>query len=336
MGTGINSKWVSVVIQGQTTEDLLPQCVDLLRQSLPDSEIILSTWNGSNVSGIENIDKIIFSPDPGTFCADEIVGTLNNVNRQIVSTQAGVDAAARPYILKTRTDILIHNAGFLSYFEKYDAIPSNYFRNRLLICNYYTRNPRIFNTCFHPSDWILFGRAEDIRTYYENIPLMTVEDGEWFRHHPKVSTFFTNYVCRFTPEQHMFLSFLRKYNNPECDNYYDHCPRLVAETERAFAECFVVLDYQKQLSITFSKYNPNRYLEKHTTIAHWQWRALYQYYCQKKVGALWVLYQLYGAAWKCVSSIRALGIRILDFLGIKEATKSFLRGLSNFLRDDTQ
>lgn len=328
----IKSEWISIVVQGQVTKDMLPECISLLRQSFPESEIILSTWNGSDVSEIKNVDKFIFSPDPGALCADEVAGTLNNVNRQIVSTRAGVDAATRPYILKTRTDILVHNADFLSYFGKYDAVLSNYFRNRLLICNYYTRNPRIINTCFHPSDWIVFGRTEDVSTYYENVPLMSVEDGLWFHRHTKTSTFFTNYVCRFTPEQHIFLGFLRKYNNPECDCYYDYSPRLVAETERAFADCFVILDYQKQLDIDFTKYNPNRYLERHTIIAHWQWKALYQRYCRRRAGVLWTLYFLHGKAWRCVSSVRTLGVRILDFLGIKEAAKSFLRSVSGYLR----
>lgn len=324
MCTEIKPEWISIVIQGQVLPELLPKNIASIRQCFPGSEIILSTWKGSDITGAVSVDKIICSPDPGAFCADDVVGTLNNVNRQIVSTQAGLAAATRPYILKTRTDILIHDRRFISFWGKYDDVPSQYFQNRLLICNYYTRNPRVFATCFHPSDWIVFGRAGDVRAYYENIPFMTQEEGNWFRNHSKASVFFTNYLCRFTPEQHIFLGFLRKYDFSECTCYYDHRLELVVETERAFAECFVVLDYQKQLSITFPKYDPNRYLEKHTIISHWMWRAMYQHYCEGKTSFLWLSYRMYGLIWESLSCVRTLGVRILDRLGIKEAVKRLL------------
>ena len=307
----------------------MEQYIEFLRKTFRGAEIVLSTWDGSDVSTL-CVNKIIFSQDPGAVYCDEVTGTLNNVNRQLISTKAGLAAATRPYILKTRTDILFHNADFLQYFGKYDDAPSSYFQNRLLICNYYTRNPRVFDTCFHPSDWIVFGWAEDVRAYYENIPLMDDEEGNWFRTREKASTFFTNYLCRFTPEQHIFLSFLRQHEMVDCQCYYDHKNNLVKQTERAFAECFVVLDYQKQLSIIFPKYNPNRYLEKHTLIHHWQWKALYQHYCTNSPSVLWRMYLIYADALCIVSKIRTCTVCLLDKLGLKESVKSMLKKIKSY------
>lgn len=315
---------LSIIVQGNVSEKLTSRCLKSIRKNFPDCELILSTWEGSDIADLP-VDKLVFSPDPGAVYCDEVVGTLNNVNRQLVSTKAGLAVATRPYILKTRTDILFENADFLNYFGKYDGAPSAYFKNRLLICNYYTRNPRVFDTCFHPSDWIVFGRAEDVRTYYENTPLMTAEEGDWFRIHDKKSTFFTNYVCRFTPEQHIFLGFLRQWETVNCQCYYDHSRDLVKQTEHAFADCFVVLDYQKQLEITFPKYDPNRYLEKHTLISHWKWKALYDHYSQKKASLLWASYLMYGATSRTFSTMRTILVRLLDRMGIKESVKRFLR-----------
>ena len=318
-----NAIQISIVIQGRVDNVVTAQRIETIRAHFPTSEIILSTWENSNVAGL-SVDKVIFSEDPGAVYCDEVAGTLNNVNRQLVSTQAGLAAATRPYILKTRTDILFDNADFLEYFGKYDDVPSKYFQNRLLICNFYTRNPRVFNTCFHPSDWIVFGKAEDVRAYYNNTPLMSEEEGNWFRSREKETTFFTNYLCRFTPEQHLFLGFLRQKEQADCSCYYDHRPQLVEQTERAFAECFVVLDYQKQLGITFPKYNPNRYLEKHTLLSHWQWKALYSHYCKHSVSFLWFIYRIRALAIRAASGVRTLGVRLLDKLGIKESVKRVL------------
>lgn len=313
---------ISIVVQGAVSPDTI-RVVQQLQRNFCGAEIIISTWLGSDLKGIY-VEKIVQSDDPGCVVADFVTQTMNNINRQLVSTKAGIAAATRPFILKTRTDIVFHSADFLKYFEKYDAVQSTYFRNRLLLCNYYTRNPRVFGTCFHPSDWILFGRAEDIRTYYNGIPLMPEEEGGWFLNHSKDSTFFTNYICRYTPEQHIFLSFLNKKQNVHCSCYYDRTPEMIIETECAFAECFVVLDYQNQIKITFPKYNPNRYLEKYTLISHWQWKALYMHYCKSTPSILWFFYLIRSHFLVFCSTLRTICVLILDRLNLKETVKKIL------------
>lgn len=152
-------------------------------------------------------DKIVLSPDPGAVCCDEITGIHNNVNRQLVSTKAGLKIAGKPYILKTRTDIIFRDAGFLTFWRKYDALPSRFFQNRILICNYFTRSPRAISLCFHPSDWLVFGGAEDVRSYYMQTPLMTQTEGGWFSSHPKTSTFLRT-ICAVIHLNNIFLSII--------------------------------------------------------------------------------------------------------------------------------
>lgn len=313
---------ISIIVQG-ACGPMLYKSLASLREAFPGAEIILSTWKESDVSSIE-ADRIVLCDDPGFSWADEVAGVPNNVNRQLVSTQNALPYVTRPYTLKTRSDILFHSASLLQYFGKYDRVPSPYFYNRLLICNYYTRNPGVFGTCFHPSDWILFGRTEDVRRYYANLPVMTQEELEWFRNHHKDSVMFTNYICRFTPEQHIFSHVLPKDQTIDFTCYYSYSDSLKQRTEQAFADCFVVLDYQKQLNITFPKYNPNRYLEKHTLISHWKWRALYRHYSQKNFSFLWSAYCMQNMLLCTVSHVRILCIKILAKLNLKEPIKRFL------------
>lgn len=318
----IISNDISLVVQGAVTP-VTKAVLNSLRAIFPGAELILSTWEGSALDGL-SYDKAVLSPDPGPQVADEVAHLDNNVNRQLATTSAGVKAATRPYILKTRTDIFINSAGFLKYFERYDQEPPYIFQNRVLICSYYTRNPRVMNICFHPSDWILFGNAEDLRLYYCKIAFQTREEAEWFKTHDKAKQLFTNFLSRFTPEQYIFISFMRRFRDIPIDCYYDFGPALMRLSEELYARCFVVLDYQAQLDIRFTKYDPNRYLEKHTIMAHWQWRALYHRYCQEKISVLWGIYCLYGIAWRSASFIRAEGIRIIDHLCLKETIKRFL------------
>lgn len=314
---------ISIVCQGSIIPDLTKSCLCSLRAVFPGSEIILSTWNGADVSGLD-ADKTVLSPDPGAFMADEVSNTPSNVNRQLISTKAGIAAARGTYILKTRTDILFLDAEFLSFFGRYDDVPSPFFANRLLICNYFTRNPRVMALCFHPSDWVLFGKAEDVQKYYENTPLMTDEEGYWFKNHKKSTMFFTNYICRFTPEQQVFLGFLRQHLRTDCECYYDRTRTMIKQTERVFAECFVVLDYGKQLRIQFPKYDPNRFMEQYTLITHWQWEALFERYAKGKTSYRWLIYRVRAQMLCAIFSMRLLCIRLLDCLGLKEKAKEWL------------
>ena len=115
----IKPEEISIVVQGP----IMPytaNCLAGTRRVLPDSEIVLSTWKDSDVSGLD-YDKVVFSDDPGgdkLFLENDQL--LNNVNRQIISAYSGIKAATRKYVIKMRTDFEIVSDGFLSCFENND------------------------------------------------------------------------------------------------------------------------------------------------------------------------------------------------------------------------
>ncbi len=313
---------ISIIVQGAVST-VTREVLESIKAVFPCGEIILSTWENTETRGLV-FDKLVLSKDPGEQIADEQSLTLNNVNRQIVSTSAGIKLASKHFALKTRTDILIRSSDFLKFFGKFDNLKSFIFKNRILICNYYTRNPRIMGLCFHPSDWVMFGNTEDLSIYYENLPLQNIEEANWFSNHSKSRTLFTNYLSRFTPEQYIFIEFIKKFQPVNVMCYYDVNKVLIHLTEEMFAKCFVVLDYTKQLKIKFLKYNPNRYFEKFSLISHKHWLAIYERYCKKNISVRWVTYCLKSKLYFIAIILRKIFVNLLDTLKIKKAIKFFL------------
>ena len=111
----IDSSEISVVVQGAISDKFTKRVLVSIRKYLPKSEIILSTWKGSDVSGL-SYDILIENEDPGAIILFPQWKQYHNLNRQIVSTQNGIAKASKKYILKIRTDIVLKNRGFLQYF----------------------------------------------------------------------------------------------------------------------------------------------------------------------------------------------------------------------------
>ena len=269
---------ISIVVQGAISEET-KKCLQSLRREFPNSQIILSTWNGSNIEGLD-YDDVVYSEDPGAIIIDKKSNTKNNINRQLVSTKAGLKYANRKYILKTRTDILWKNSNIKSFFGKYDRVyKPKHLKNRIIVCNYYTRNPRVMPLPFHVSDWITFGNNEDIKLLYD-IENEDFNEMRWFENRErKYKRFYTNLLTRYVPEQYVCINFAKKYYEFDCECFYDISKNNIKITEEILACDFYVLDYEKHLDISFLKYNPNRYYERYTLISNKQWmELLFEYY----------------------------------------------------------
>ena len=105
----IKPEEISVVVQGAIDKDNTAKCLKSIRYYLPKSEIILSTWENSNIDDLD-YDILVENKDPGALIQDPLYGAYNNGNRQLLSTQEGIKKATRKYILKLRTDFYLeHN-----------------------------------------------------------------------------------------------------------------------------------------------------------------------------------------------------------------------------------
>lgn len=266
---------ITFVVQGPVFSRITMDCLQSIRQHLPTSKIILTTWNGADVSGLI-YDELVLSGDPGFFyCSKKIGAKQNNVNRQITSTLAGLRQVKTKYAFKIRTDFQINGDGFLRFWNKFNAADKNYqvFQEKILACCYISRNPSSsipYPYPFHASDLAFFGRTEDLTNLFD-ISLMTEVEAYW----DKEKDGFNRYV----PEQYILINCLRKNGKTiSCAQYDDVSGDNIPETEKYFASNFVFLTYDQfdiapAKTTTLARHHPK---SLRTCYTHNEWLKLYQ------------------------------------------------------------
>lgn len=265
----IADKDISIVVQGpiiyrsafDITEHTTRLVCQRLKKIFPDSELILSTWMGENVDGIPH-DRLILNDDPGaTWFNYGNHELLNNCNRLIVSTFAGIQAATRKYVLKVRSDLLLISPAFLKYFYQYPLFDKRYkfVKNRIIAFSIYSIKGH--KTClftmqrpFHISDWAYFGYKEDLLDLYD-IPLTEEPQfSQWFL--SRCKPFFDiepHRLWKMPPEQYVTHSFLSKHMAIRLEHTVDTSNNNMAVSARVLANNFLVLD-QTQFALLSLKY----------------------------------------------------------------------------------
>ena len=233
----IESKDITVVLQGGYSAELTPVCVKSVRKHLPESTILLSTWEGTNYDKSLSIDEVILSKDPGAKTRDgKPNGKLNNINRQIVSSRNGMRHAKTAYALKLRTDFLMQGTGFLEAFGKYSSFDPEYriVKQRIICCMFGTRWPQAchYNLPYHVSDFSTFGITADLLNLYE-IDLVTDEEFNWFLIHNeyKPDTFAVN---KYNAEQSIIVNYLTKNGAQVPCEYSTHVDDRIADLSNRY------------------------------------------------------------------------------------------------------
>ena len=215
----IDTKDISVVVQGAIDQKYTADCLKSIRKYLPGSEIILSTWEGSNVNRLD-YDVLVLNKDPGSndLIRKYITSHINNVNRELTSSYNGFCKASKKYGLKLRSDMIIKGISFLKYYSKFgnSNIQNSYFKQRILF-----NEQTIVNIPYILGDWWCFGLAFDLKEYY-NIPLYNYKLSEEYflvkknyNKRPKLADVITRYI----PEQWFVIQNILKFDK---DINYEH------------------------------------------------------------------------------------------------------------------
>jgi len=277
----IDSKEISVVVQGAIDKNLTQKCLNSIRLLLPKSVIILSTWEGSDAEGL-NYDVLIKNKDPGAELCDLEYNIKNNVNRQILSTKNGLMNTTTKYALKLRSDIVLKNNNFLKYFTKFDNFRNKeckIFKNRIIINNLYCANRKKTNFLFHISDWVQFGLTEDIFNLWDIQLQKEPETSKYFlnKERPLIDPVST-WLFQYIPEQYIWKSCLEKNGiDIKFEYFTDLNERNIEINDLAFANNVVIVNYE-EYGIKFLKFDPYKW-DYQSQMDYFIWQKLYKKYC---------------------------------------------------------
>lgn len=278
---------ISVVVQGAVSPTQTPKCLQSIREILPEAEIILSTWENSNVEGLD-VDILILNKDPGGVLVDSYKSKTiyNNLNRQLLSTKEGLKHVTRKYTLKLRSDLILTNKNFLEMFEKFDKRIDDYklFEHKVLVPMLFTRyniklccSKKRYKIPFHVSDWWFFGLSSDIKKYFENTPL--VEEPLFTKYFEQEENKTKNNPYgklkhKFAPEQYFCnYCFSSYFDDLKMQDAADFNEELVLKYQKCLLNNFIVLDFEHS-GIYLNKYSFSKN-EKYTGD---QYIDLYNFY----------------------------------------------------------
>lgn len=276
------SEDISVVVQGALCCHT-PAVLNSIRQWLPKAEIILSTWQGAEVGGLD-FDLLLLNEDPGG-CITSDSGTMQNLNRQLLSTKNGIKAASRRFVLKLRSDTSLIGDSFLDYWGSFPKRekPYSLFSERILTCSFYTRPPRWKKQAYlyHPSDWCSFGTKEDMLLLWD-LPLVSEPDfSQYFKEDCTLNHSKNKNWTRFFPEQYFFIASLEQNGfQTRVSSHRDYDEELATRSQHFLMNNFIILDYGKQFSISCAKY-PNTCCDSKIQ-HHRQFLYFYKNYCDKQ------------------------------------------------------
>ncbi|OLA74638.1 MAG: hypothetical protein BHW62_03155 [Acinetobacter sp. CAG:196_36_41] len=283
----MDTKDISVIVQGAINKNETIKCLQSIRHYLPGAEIILSTWEGSNITDLD-YDNLILSKDPGAAIIEKSAQKVvyNNINRQLLSTQAGLEKASRRYAMKVRSDLILTSDRFLDYFDKFQARTDNYtlFNRKIIVPALFTRfNIKCDNLYervkipFHVSDWWLFGLRGDLNTYFSNTKL--AEEPYFTEYFTKEenkhkNTPYGKTKFKFSPEQYFGYScFARNFKDIYMEDAADYSDELMEKFRECLVNNFIVLEFA-QSGIYLNKYP----YSKNEKFSGDQYIGLYNFY----------------------------------------------------------
>ncbi len=277
----ISTDEISVVIQGAIGgDDLTEQVVESARRHLPGCEVIVSTWEGQRELAVP-VDQRIESEDPGAPWQIHEEWPANT-NRLLRSTVAGLKACTRPYALKLRTDTPLSGTGFLVMFQRYPQRGSalRLLRDRIVVINFYCWNPdlRPFGL-FSVADTVNFGRTEDLREVWDRPLDEEPENSTWFESHSRPDPDRAPWAgFRYTPEQLLWLGFVRKHVQVPFEHFNDVTPTSELVSELSIANNAIILE-RDQFGVELPKFAGREPLEPDALVSHEMWRELYERHC---------------------------------------------------------
>lgn len=210
---------IGIIFQGYISDDFILETLKLYKKTMPDSILIVSTWDSLDTALAEKIKKyayLVLTKDP------EYNGTLN-INRQVVSTLRGIEKAEQvgcSYVMKTRVDQRFYVAdldNFLVSLIKEFPLGNEFKcarqKKRIIISQ-----GQMGSTLFFPffaSDFMFFGTLSDIKNLFSSVEIEDIKFDEkqrfeWWRKMQKGRTI-GEFVFLTSPEIKILYSYAQRF-----------------------------------------------------------------------------------------------------------------------------
>ncbi|CAM2188990.1 putative WavE lipopolysaccharide synthesis [Burkholderia cepacia] len=245
---------ITIVFQGSWNASLCEN-IERTREVLPRAMMVIGSTD-PRVLDMVTSAQVVVVPDPGALPAYKRGRNKpeNNVNRQIVSSHAGLAHVRTRYAVKIRTDCSIRDRGFVELYGR--MVRESGSCARLLANSIYTLHPDGIEALpFHISDWFFFGETAVLRDYFD-IPLMLQRDACWYAeadHDIQANNFARQYKSRFAPEQYMAIENARKAGYVVPKYLSDTRDEVVDSYIRFLVDKFIICDLTK-FGLFFEKY----------------------------------------------------------------------------------
>ena len=301
---------ITILVRGKI-EDRTKRVLESIRNLFPACPIILSTWENSNVEGLD-FDILVENDDPGAevFNAPqnaqkdetgnvvfELYGKRycnkpkpNNVNRIIKTVQGGLEKVNTKYVLSIRTDIILKDKKFLEYWDNFPRYNGKYkiFEHRIINNSTFAQFAHVMQNGtqllpFHMSDWIHFGLTEDVKLLY-SCPFQDLENSSqyWYKHERKQYEPFMDAGWQYPPETHVLYTLVKhKFPNVEFKDSDDYNKKNMAVSNMVMADNFIFID-QNDFVFDIDKYQRLNDWESefyNGFITYREFQNLYKTYC---------------------------------------------------------
>jgi hypothetical protein len=184
-----------------------------IKHFYPKSPIIFSTWDSESVDFSGGI-TLVLSKDPGSGLRYKNRPEKNNINRQIISTRAGLNAVKTRFVVKMRSDLLVENRRLEKIIDKLPKTPSHslsIFENYIIVLDRLTFSPnKKLNPLLHVTDMLQAGLTTDVRRMWD-IPIMTSAQENFYENvEPILASKVANHLPEFRAEQYFWNELIRK------------------------------------------------------------------------------------------------------------------------------
>lgn len=290
----IDNKDITVVVQGPVVasqdramdEGITDQCLASVRRHLPGAHLLLSTWKGQPVEGLD-CDELLLNDDPGSNITEyDVEGNADrsNNNRQIVSSREGLKRVKTRYAMKLRSDNFLTGTQFKDLQEQFNTRcdQDRFFEERVVVNNTFSRayskgSPVVFHLC----DFFYFGRTEDVLALwdYENLPDLKFDPSQKGK---KQYLGAPDYKIDCT--QKLLIHGLKKFDAAlHLHHLHETSGEMLERCERIYANNFVIGEPEVVGLGLCSKFGPqeraNRLSGRLTYYSIDDWKVIYQRYC---------------------------------------------------------